>query len=963
MLFTDIEGSTQLLQTLGPAYATLLEEHRCILRDAFAAHDGFEDRTEGDSFFVVFRAAADGVAAALAGQLALNAHLWPDDVDFRVRMGLHTGDVVEAGGGYVGMAVHAAARVGAVGHGGQILVTDATRSLAPTHAEYLDLGSYSLKDLIAPVRLYQMVHPDLPASFPPLRSHGSSPHNLPAFTTAFLGRDDELADLRATLERSRLVTITGAGGAGKTRTAIRLGADVLEDYADGVWLVELAPVTAGHAVRGALAQALPIPDGATDPVNWLRERQVLVVVDNCEHLVEAAAALSEEILRSCPGVRVVTTSREPLGVQGEVSWRLPSMGERDAVALFVERAVAANSRFESTETNPEHIKRLCQELDGIPLTIELAAARTGAMSVEQVADRLGQRFRLLTGGNRLGVARQRTLQATVDWSYELLSESEQLLLRRLGVFTGATLEAITQACTDDSLDEFDVIDLLSGLVSKSLVELDSQRYYLHETIRQYALDKLTLHGELEGARDRHLRWAMAHAQACKSLFETAESGWRPLQLAELQNFGAAMDWASATDRPNDALAIISTLTLWGTTLPRDGYERLKTLLDTVVPAPTIEYLGALVLAILICDRLEPSYSTRVHEWADKVDVPADAPDEARVLKAVLQLYGLTDGMRRGEPPNLAAMSAAADQVAARGGPWKAVAYFKMGDIYLDIGDYVGARAAYEKAANASVHDESMHFWPLAMLSRIDVLEGHPEDALRRAEQALSEARTVADLGYVRFARKALATAVANLGDLERATALVEENYLEMTPEQRDSVQGVAALNNLAWNLLWLGKLDEANLYSQQGIALGRRFEANLELTLLHTAGEVARSQGRFSDAATLFFDLCGPENLQTRRESLESFAGLVFVARRRADLSARLYGAADATGPYQPDLIPQARDRRETDLASAKADLGSRWEVAFSEGKAMSPESVMELAQQAVDACNATTDRCDPKSR
>ena len=460
-LFTDIEGSTALLGRLGDDdYAQVLAGHHALIRSALAAHDGREMDTQGDAFFAVFSSPRGCVAAVLEMQQAMAAHAWPGGEQVRVRMGIHCGEAARTAAGLVGLEVHRAARVAAVAYGGQVLVSEAAAVLVrdglPPGAALADLGVHRLKDLGRPERIFQLTAAGLPAGFPPLRSLGNPalPNNLPAQLSAFIGRDREVAEVRALVESSRLVTLTGAGGCGKTRLGLQVAAELLDGSGDGVWLAELAAVTDEDAVPAAISQALRLAGQPGRPalealLDALAPQDVLIVVDNCEHLIGGCAKTAEAIVRRCPRVHLLATSREPLGIGGETIYRVPSLslpgpersgppapGSSDAVALFADRARANGVALSVDEQAGPLVVSVCRRLDGMPLAIELAAARLRSMSLAELDGRLDQRFRLLTGGSRTALERQQTLRATVGWSYSLLTGAEQLLLGRLSVFAG-----------------------------------------------------------------------------------------------------------------------------------------------------------------------------------------------------------------------------------------------------------------------------------------------------------------------------------------------------------------------------------------------------------------------------------------------------------------------------------------------------------------------------------------------
>jgi len=564
-VFTDIEGSTRLFQRFGDAYRGLLADHNRILRAAFTASGGVEVKTEGDAFFVAFGSATDAVTACLEAQRGLAAHAWPKDGVVRVRIGIHTGEATPIGHDYVALVVHEAARVASAGHGGQTVVSEATAAVTatlPKGSRLSDLGEHRLKDLHRPLRLYQLDHDDLPGRFPPIRSLDTAAHNLPAQIASFVGRRDQIDELVGHVQRERLVTLVGAGGAGKTRLALEVAGRFTGDIPDGIWLVELAASAGDGIVSIAVGQAVsaPRPVGQDPDValmDFLRMKSLLLVLDNCEHLLNQCAGFVEALLRSSPRVRVLATSRESLGVPGEMTWRVPSLDiglTGEAVELFVERARLTRPGFELSDDDREVAARICKRLDGLPLAVELAAARCRAMTVPEIADRLDDRFRLLTGGARRELGRQQTLRATVDWSYDLLDEADRVLLRRLSVFIGGcTLEMAEQVCAGDPLDEIDVLDGLTRLVDKSLIiagEVDGvARYRMLETVRDYASDKLMLAEEAPAARAAHLACLVGIAsRAAPGLITGDERFWLPRLDVELENIRAALAWAGETNR-------------------------------------------------------------------------------------------------------------------------------------------------------------------------------------------------------------------------------------------------------------------------------------------------------------------------------------------------------------------------------------------------------------------------------
>jgi len=567
-VFTDIEGSTRLLDALGDRYARALEDHRRVIDEACAAFGGRQIDTQGDACFYVFPRARDALQAAVAAQRALLTHPWPAGAAVGVRMGLHTGEPLAAGPRYVGMAVHRAARICAAAHGGQILASQTTQDLAseelPEGLALRDLGEHRLKDLARPQRLFQVVAADLPGDFPALRTLDTLPNNLPRQLTSFVGRQRDIEEVRERLDRTVLLTLTGVGGAGKTRLALQVAAEVIDRYPDGVWFVPLASLTEAGLIPQAVASALSVHERrGREPLEAVLEhlggKSLLLLLDNTEHLLAASSAFAAAVLHRCPNVRVLVTSREPLRAEGEHVYQvlplfvpppgtlLPvaTLPQFEAVRLFVDRATAARASFTLSEQNAAAVLEVCRRTEGIPLAVELAAARVRALSVEQIVARLGDQFRLLAGA-AAGASGRETLRGTMDWSYGLLTAAEQTLFQRLGIFAGSfSLEAAEAVCADARLPGEEIVELLIRLVEKSLVLAEEHgrdvRYRLLEPVRVYALEKLSDAEAVPAVRVRHFSFFLDLAeQGHSGLAGIDRTVWRARIDGEHDNIRSAL---------------------------------------------------------------------------------------------------------------------------------------------------------------------------------------------------------------------------------------------------------------------------------------------------------------------------------------------------------------------------------------------------------------------------------------
>ncbi len=734
-LFTDIEGSTRLWELAPEAMRVALARHDGLVMAAIEEYGGYVVATGGDGFAAAFARAGDAVAAAGAAQASLVAEPWPDGAPIQVRMGLHTGEVEERGGDYFGPAVNRAARIMAAGHGRQVLASATTATLIGM-GSLSDLGEHSLPGLDGAERVYQVGA----GTFPPLRSLGAVPSNLPVERSVFVGRERELRIVAGLVRSSRLVTLTGVGGVGKTRLAIRAAAGLAGEFPGGVWLVELAPLSDPALVAAAAASALGVSvAGGADATEalcmFLAQRRALIVLDNCEHVIEAVATLVDRLLAAAPRARVLATSRESLDVEGESAWRVPSLSiDSDALALFTARAAEALPGFTLSELSVHDAAlAVCRRLDGIPLAIELAAARTRVLSIDQISAHLDERFRLLTRGGRTVGARHQTLQGAIDWSYELLTPGERDVFDALGVFAGEfDLPSVAAVA---GLDEFDALDVVEQLAAKSMVEADPwrNRYRLLETLRQYAWDRLVTSGRLISARDAHA--ARYLALAGEQARRMGEGGQALAALdrleADYDNLRAALAWLIEQRHADDASRLVRRMSgLFNIRHPREGYGWFQQVVSVA------EQLPAKARARLLADT----------GWA---------------------------AMNAGDPEGQSIYGQASVDVSGEEAP--AVAYWLLGNAASAADDLVAAVERYRDAIAraAATRDLSTQVTATALLAAALAEMGNGSDVRELIPEAIVLGERLGNPTLLAVVFECAGVALARVGSSREAVAMFE----------------------------------------------------------------------------------------------------------------------------------------------------------------------------------------------
>jgi predicted ATPase/class 3 adenylate cyclase/DNA-binding CsgD family transcriptional regulator len=789
LLLADVEGSTRLWETQPKEMTAALARLNSVVSDVIAIHDGVRpvEQGEGDSFVAAFARASDAVAAALEIQRAPLAPI-------RLRVGVHTGEIqLRDEGNYAGPTINRTARLRDLGHGGQTLLSGATEAMVldglPSDAWLSDLGSHALRDLPRPERVIQLCHPDLVNEFPPLRvSKAIVSQRLPIQLTSFVGRQEQLTQVRELVTQSRLLTLTGAGGAGKTRLAVQIAGQLSGEFSDGVWYVDLAPITDPKLVPITAARAFGLPDQAgrstMDTLSrFLADRQMLVVLDNCEHLLDASAALVNALLGAAGRLTFLTTSREPIGVAGEVSWRVPSLSlGTEAIDLFTDRARHARPDFVVTDDNAAVVAEICARLDGLPLAIELAAARVRALSLAETLDSLHDRFRLLTGGARTAVRRQQTLRASVDWSHALLTEPERVLFRRLAAFLGGfDLDAAQAVAGSGEVERYQVLDQLSLLVDKSLVVADDSRgrtrYRLLETVRQYAQEKLGESGEADAVRSRHRDYYTSLAATVDAPAGSDYEHRLDQAETEIDNLRAAFSWSRENSDTALALTLASSLQpLWAT---RGRVREGLTWFDSVLTHEVAQdaEVAAAIRARALADK---AVIDLVLGAADSVDRAQQALalardiDDPAVLARALTACGLTAAYNA----ELAGtyFAEAIELARALDDRWRLSQILAwQADAFIAAGDPIAARVAAEEGRDLAdtIGDRSNSRHCRVCLGLVQMWQGDLAGAIAEFRAVAAEAKTAHD-GVLEAASLAhQGSALAWQGDTAAARAAAD----------------------------------------------------------------------------------------------------------------------------------------------------------------------------------------------
>jgi predicted ATPase/class 3 adenylate cyclase len=910
-LFTDIEGSTKLAQSLGDKWESLRARHHEILESAVESNNGYVFQIIGDAFCASFHTAGEAIRAAANAQTDFHNEDW-GNTPVKIRIGINTGTAqanvdTDNSGGYKGYTAMARVqRIMSAGHGGQVLISLATKELVcddlPENVSLQDAGKCMLKDLIRPEHIYQLVITGLPAAFPPLKTLDAYRHNLPVQLTSFIGREKEIANISATIKDHRLVTLTGVGGTGKTRLSLQVSADLIDEYSDGVWFVQLAPLSDSTLVPQEVASAWQIENQSGIPLSkslsdYARNKKMLLILDNCEHVLEVCASLVSDLLHAAPNIKILTTSRVSLNVEGEVIYSvhplalpdpeqnlpLPTLTQYEAVRLFIERAVSVRPSFSVTNDNAPAVAQICQRLDGIPLAIELAAARVRALSPDQIAERLENRFDLLIGGSRNSLPRQQTLRATMDWSYDLLSEDERNLLNQLSVFAGDfSLEAAESICLSMDGSGAGILDLLTALVDNSLVFVNEEnsevRYQLLETVRQYGDEKLTESANIKTLQDRHLKYYVDLAEEGYPHVWVGRTQWIDRFETEYSNFRIAMEHALVAN-------IESAIRLGK---PLDMFWDLT------------------------------HRGKEAHAWALKILELTKTWQPGKLRAMALSLAGTRTAVAIGNYP-------------------EALEFIETGlEMIREFGD--NNDLMYILQGLAAIHWFARNFEKMHVYS----------------DEYLQIAQELGDQNNIHIALWQLGAAACGVGNVQLGISYYERS-LELAEKENSPLSATSALRELALIAFREGDFLRAKELFQKGIQVSKeaRWDGNTVGMVVKLA-QIALYENNFDQAKRLCkegLEIWHKSNpTESNVDILAGFSCLAGIGRQYK-LAAKLFGATDNAYQEFSEWIMDDVDHMIYDSIVTKVrdeigadDFNKEWEA----GKQMSLDEAIEYAQREV---------------
>ncbi len=980
LLFSDIEGSTQLLHRLADKYAQALEEQREIMRAAFHQFEGYEIDTAGDGFFVAFSRAQDGVAAAIMAQRQLAMHQWPEGETLRVRMALHTGEPIATATGYVGMDVHRTARLCSAGHGGQILISETTRQLVtenlPEGVTLRDLGAHRLKDLQQPEHIYDIIVPGLPSDFPSLKTLNSRPNNLPAQITPLVGREHQIEALNQLLRKAevRLVTLTGPGGIGKTSLSLQVAISLLDEFAHGVFFVGLAAISDAELVLPTIAQNLSLRENRSKPlresvIEYLRDKHLLLVLDNFEQVVAAAPAVAD-LLAACAHLKILTTSRIVLRLKGEREYPvepLPapdpqaaiskdSLSQYAAVELFIQRALAVKPDFEVNNDNAPAVAEICFRLEGLPLAIELAAARLKLFSPQALLARLGSRLQLLRGGPRDMPARHQTLRQAIAWSYDLLSSDEQTFFQRLAVFAGGcsfeAAEAICHATPQGGA--FDTLDGLTALIDKSLLRQEQtpageSRFVMFETIREFALERLQASDEWPATRQRHADFFLALAEQAEPELTGAKQGlWLNILEREHDNLRAFFLWIEETAQAEYGLRLGAAI--WRFWLVRghseEGRERLTMLLAMPGADKPTRELAKVLNAVGTLIHGSGDYCTARRHLEESLEISRKLGDKQGMATVINNLgwiaaqLGELNAAKELSRESLALHTELGDK---RG---RAVAFNNLAWTAYAQSEFALAYSLQEKnrSLRQEIGDERGVAFAMAWLAWIEIVRGNHDKAAPLLESAIGKLRELGDSTIMGFSMWILIQMALDQGDFARAAKLMEENPALL--KERDPHM----LSLLALVKQHDGEEQQAQALLEESVSKFRAWGYKWGTAIaLNYMGRQALDRKDYEHATACFHESIilnrDLKNTLGIAKALIGFGDLALAAGDPAR-SASLFAAAEALHQTIGAVMPASeRTRFDHEVARAASLLAEEnFATAWNAGKNMTAEQAASYA-------------------
>ena len=926
-LFTDIEGSTKLSQNFPDKLPSALERHHSILIDKIESNNGFIFQSVGDAFCGAFENSVDAVKAAVEIQKSLALEKW-DETVIKVRIGIHSGNAEWNGTNYMGYITLArAARVMSAAFGEQILISNDAYELyvndynshsnrnvdtdSSGHYDltpgFRDLGERRLKDVILPIRLFQVVGAGLREDFPPLETLDARPNNLPVQLTSFIGRETEMKHVKEALKLSRLVTLTSAGGSGKTRLALQTGAEVIDEFEQGVWFVDLAALSDPALLTSTIIDALGIKEESKKTtedtlIEFLKGKEILILLDNCEQLIHACANLAERLLSSCPKLKIIATSREALNCEGEMTYRIPPLAVPDpksndtpeqltqyeSVRLFIERALTVNSNFRVNNENAPALAEICSRLDGIPLAIELAAARIKILSVVKIYERLDDRFSLLTGGKRTALPRQQTLRALIDWSYDLLSEEEKILWCRLSVFSGGwTLDAAEEICSDEMISKSLILDLLSQLIEKSVIIFDESkgRYRILESLREYGIEKLKNSQEISL---RHLNYYLRLSENAEPELRGENARfWLDIIDADHSNFISAIDWSVSNEMADKGAVIAGALgEFWST---KGHYSTGIRLNENILRSSCLYGNSAKVkLLIWLCVyKYNQGEYEQVRKFSEEcLNLSKGIGDKKGIAESlhnlgkVAELKGNYELARSYFEESLELKKEIKDKIGI------ADSLQSLGNLLTNQGDYELAKKYFGESfeIKKEVGDKRGMASNMNSMGCIATYQGNYEQAKKYHEESLAFNKDIGSKIGAAISMGNLGLISFNQGDYELARKYYEESLT--IRKELGNKKGIAIyLHNLGGVVYTQGDFEQAKKYFEESLAVRKEIGDRIGMAdSMNNLGGVMYTQGDF-EQAKIYFE----ESLTVRKEigdksgMADSMNNLGSIARHRGD--------------------------------------------------------------------------------